>query len=272
MAWFDDPAHYYGPGAETLAQGDIVVTASGVFHEASGPAVALAPPFGQAQDVALWEAAGGLLPDAPALSITVTWGLAMVLPHVCALEKEFNERVAELTHGGLTQEEAERQANDDPSLDRFIAVAPLLLYDQLAPRRREGVRSGQRLGAFPVVAHAGTGIPEAWVDLTRLSTVERALVEVPGLPHRLAALSDLAVAHLQFALARHWAFRDLSRLDEISRAVGRRIQSVTAVAAPKGRLAIGLILDGGDQLTLEGSARPEPPSDAPRRKARGAAT
>ncbi len=263
MAWFDAADLYYGDAHPVVSQGDIVLTASGVLVADDGDAALAAPArFAEERTIALWTAIGASLPEAPTLALTATWGLAMVLPHACALEKEFNERVAALQQTGLSQGDAEDIANEDPTLDRYVAVAPICLYDALADERRAGVRAGQRLDAFPVVANPSLGIPEAWVDLRRISTVERPLIETP---YRLAGLSELAVAHLQFALARYWAFRDLSRADEISRAVGRRIQEILALDAPKGRLRIGIILDSGDQLTLEGSATPAPPMSAPRR-------
>jgi hypothetical protein len=66
-------------------------------------------------------------------------------------------RAASLEAAGLRQPEAERLANDDESLDRFIALAPLCAYGELAPERQAGVQSGSRLGSFPVPAHPSAG-------------------------------------------------------------------------------------------------------------------
>ena len=174
----------------------------------------------------------------------------MVLPHACALEKEFNERVAALVAAGRATEEAERLANDDPALDRFIASAPLCAYDELAPERRTGVLTGARLGAFPVPQNTAAGIPEAWVDLRRISTTDLNLVDVQ--PLRFASLSSLAQAHLQAALAKHWSYRDLSRYDELQRAFGQRIVDIVPISAGK-KMRVGFTLEDGTQLAFEAS-------------------
>jgi hypothetical protein len=95
---------------------------------------------------------------------------------------------------GCSQLEAERLANDDTSLDRFIALAPLCTYDELEPRRHLGAKTGTRLGTFPVPESLSFGIPQAWVDLRRISTTHASLIDVE--PMRLPSLSTLAQAHL----------------------------------------------------------------------------
>jgi hypothetical protein len=90
----------------------------------------------------------------------------MVLPHGCALEKEFNERVALFVATGHVRAEAEQLANDDASLDRYVALAPLCTYSELAPERRAGVQSGALLGAFPAPENPSIGIPPAWAVRT----------------------------------------------------------------------------------------------------------
>ena len=93
---------------------------------------------------------------------------------------------------GQEQTEAERLANDDVSLDLFIALAPVCAYDELSAERHAGVRTGARLGAFPVPGNVASGIPSAWVDLRRISTTDVTLVD--AVPLRLASLSSLAGA------------------------------------------------------------------------------
>jgi hypothetical protein len=155
----------------------------------------------------------------------------MVLPHACALEKEFDERVVVLMASGCSQLEAGRLANDDTSLDRFIALAPLCTYDELEPRRHLGAKTGTRLGTFPVPESLSFGIPQSWVDLRRISTTD--------VSHRcrthaaLASLSTLAQAHLQAALAKHWSYRDLSHDEELQRAFGQRITSIVPISTGK---------------------------------------
>jgi hypothetical protein len=96
-----------------------------------------------------------------------------------------------------------------------------------------------------------------------VTTIDRLLIR-PDL--HVAKLSPVAAAHLRFALARHWAFRDLSRADELSRAIGRRVLDVAAVRAPKDRIRVQLVLEDGEELTLEGSSKPAPPTYAAQRQ------
>jgi len=189
----------------------------------------------------------------------------MVLPHVRALEKEFNERVASLVAAGVKRSDAEAAANEDLTLDRFVALAPLCAYDELPVERHLGVRAGSRLGYFPVPASRDAGIPASWVDLRRISTTDVSLIDVD--PLRLASLSPLAQAHLQAALAKHWAYGDLTRYDELQRAFGRRITEIVPIPSGK-KMRVGFTLEDGTQLVFEALDKPLPPADAPARRSR----
>ena len=260
MPWYDDASVYYGSPADVLAQGDIVVAATGAFEGDSGDVSPASPLyFGEERLVQVWLGSTGTL------GLRARWGIAMVLPHACALEKEFNERVAALMASGHEQMEAERLANDDVSLDRFIALAPLCSYGELSVERHAGVRTGARLGAFPVPENVPSGIPPAWVDLRRISTTDVTLVDVE--PLRLAALSSLAQAHLQAALAKHWAYRDLSRYDELQRAFGQRIIAVVPISTGK-KMRVGFTLEDGTQLVFDAADKPLPAPSAPARRPR----
>jgi hypothetical protein len=266
VPWYDDASLYYGPPADVLAQGDIVVATTGVFEGHNGDVSPASPLyFGEERLVQVWLGSTGMLPEAPSLGLRAHWGPAMVLPHACALEKEFNERVAALMSSGREQMEAERLANADVSLDRFIALAPLCTYGELSAERHAGVRTGMRLGAFPVPENVASGIPPAWVDLRRISTTDVTLVDVE--PFRLASLSSLAQSHLQAALAKHWAQRDLSHYDELQRAFGQRITSVVPISTGK-KMRVGFTLEDGTQLVFDASDKPLPPPSAPARRPR----
>jgi len=141
----------------------------------------------------------------------------------------------------------------------------LCAYGELAPERHAGVQTGTRLGAFPVPVQSSSGIPAAWVDLRRISTTDVGLVDVE--PLRLASLSSLAQAHLQAALAKHWAYRDLSRYDELQRAFGQRITAVVPISTGK-KMRVGFTLEDGAQLVFESSDKPLPPPNAPARRPR----
>ena len=120
MAWFDDPDEYYGPGDENtaIAQGDIVITPTATLFLGEGEPDAVAPELGEHRTVRLWRGADhDRVVAAPTLSAEVGWALAMVIPHNCAMEKDWNERVAELVASGASQGEAEQQAGSDTGLD-----------------------------------------------------------------------------------------------------------------------------------------------------------
>lgn len=268
MAWFNDETAFYGPGGPLVGQGDIVLAATVVLTPRPGIAEPTAPELGGERDVALWRSVSDELPEAPTLGATARWSAAMVLSHPCALEKEWNERVAELLAAGVAQAEAEAKANADPTLDRFVAIAPIALYSDLQPSRVAGARQGARLGAFPVVVRADQSVPEGWVDFQRVSTIE---IGALPLEYRLASLSPLAVGYLRESLAMHWAYRDKARFDELEAAIGRTITSVYTLPSTKGKVKIAMLLDDGQTLTLEGSAKPAPVTEPPVRAARGAA-
>jgi hypothetical protein len=84
---------------------------------------------------------------------------------------------------------------------------------------------------------------------------------------RLASLSSLAKAHLQAALAKHWAYRDLSRYDELQRAFGQRITAIMPISTGK-KMRAGFTLEDGAQLVFDASDKPLPPPTAPARRPR----
>jgi hypothetical protein len=185
----------------------------------------------------------------------------MVIPHNCAMEKDWNERVAELVASGASQGEAEQQAGSDTGLDPLVTVAPILPYAGLSAKRERSIRSGLRLSAFPVVGNGQ--VPEGYVDLNAMTSVRYTLVLTE---QRVAALSRVAQAFLQKKLAMHFAYRD-SDLDVIAKAVARRIVGVNVVEAPSkksARVKVAMTLEDGETLVLDGSA----PAPRPARQAR----
>ena len=265
MAWFDDPDEYYGPGDENtaIAQGDIVITPTATLFLGEGEPDAVAPELGEHRTVRLWRGADhDHVVAAPTLSAEVGWALAMVIPHNCAMEKDWNERVAELVASGASQGEAEQQAGSDTTLDPLVTVAPILPYAGLSAKRERSIRSGLRLSAFPVVGNAQ--VPEGYVDLNAMTSAFYTLVLTE---QRVAALSRVAEAFLQKKLAMHFAYLDDSDLDVIAKAVGRRIVGVNVVEAPSkksARVKVAMTLEDGETLVLEGSA----PAPRPARQAR----
>jgi hypothetical protein len=267
MAWFDDPNVYFRNPLEptrAISQGDIVVAPTAIITPGTADTDVAAPSdFHVVRHVTLWRAADNVeLPGAPSLSAEVRWGLAMVVPHNCALEKEWNERVAELVAGGTPEDQAQAEASDDIELDPYIGIAPILAYSALSQERAEAIARGNPLGSFPIPA--GGAIPASYVDLSQMTTVRWELI---AKPQRLAALSDLAAAHLGHRLAVYYAYRAKSKLDELEAAVGQRIVSLVSTPTAR-RLMVGLVLEDGSTLTLEGDRQPSAPA-GPDRPSRG---
>lgn len=266
MAWFDDPGQYYRSDLDNslpLSQGDIVIAPTAVIRPDTADSDVAAPAeLDVVRRVTLWRSGDEVeLPGAPSLSADVRWGLAMILPHPCALEKEWNERVQELMSDGMDRDTAISEACADPELDPHVALAPIRSYDGMPQHRAALIARGDPLGSFPIVCNGM--IPASYVDFTQLSTVRWELL-APEL--RLASLSDLATAHLRHRLATYFAYRAKSKLGDIEAAVNQRIVAVSTTPTAR-RLTVSFILEDGSTLTLEGDRRPEPPR-GPERPAR----
>jgi hypothetical protein len=205
MPWFDSEPEYYADPSGPLRQGDILVVPSVIIEPGDGEPPGAAPgEFGAERVVQLWSALSNVLPEAPTIRGRVRWDLGMVLPHDCALEKEFNERVASLIADGSDEETAILEASADRGLDRHVAIAPIRSYEVLPPERVAGVRTGQRLGTFPVVASKRFLVEPGWADLNAPTTVDRSLFAARM---RIASLSERAADYLRAALSKHWAYK-----------------------------------------------------------------
>lgn len=265
--WYDEPAKYYAPQNDEIAlsQGDVIVAPTVIVGQGEADSNIAAPTdLGQERLATLWRGKPKNLREAPSLFANVRWGLAMVIPHTCAMQKDWNERVNELKGTGRTQEQAEEIANADATLDPFVVIAPILMYDTLAQSRRAATRDGSRLGTFPV---CGNGvIPEGYVDASRLTTVRQ---ELTSIEFRVAQLTPLAVGYLKHSIATYFALRSKSRFDELSNALGQTIVDILPIDKPKGdKIRVSLSLENGASLILEGDSRPTPPGITPERKPR----
>jgi len=246
MGWLDDPGAYYAAVDEfaALAQRDIVIVPTATSFPGDGDTDAVAPDIGGNRVVRVWRGADDdRVVAAPAISADVSWALGMVVPHNCAMEKEF---------------------------DALVTVARTIPYERLPLKRERSVRSGLRLSAFPVVG--SSRVPEGYVDLNVMTTVGYRLVPVE---QRVAALSRIAQAFLQKKLAMHFAYRDDSDLDAIANAVGRRIVSVNVIETPSkksARVKVAMTLEDGETLVLEGDAPAPKRARPPERQARGRAS
>lgn len=130
----------------------------------------------------------------------------MVVTHDCHLDKEFNRAVERLRKKQTPLEEAEAEAEQDLSLDRFLTVSPLVPIDAFTAQAAT-IRNGNVVGLFPVPAHASAGLEESAIDLGYRATVDRSFVE-----YRAAVLGEQARHRLRLALCRN----DASRPDTAS--------------------------------------------------------
>lgn len=231
----------------TLRQGDIVVAPVGLL-EAAAMEEELFPEAPRALGApvisTLWRSARG---TAPAAVTVAQWCPVLVLSHDCELEKEFNERVAELMSGGAAEEVAVEIASDDPALDPCAVVAPLLPYSAFPEARHAGIRSGQRIGCLPVDALPGDGGDYA-VDLFRPCTIAVNLLPQVA---KVASLAEPSVCELRFKINEAYAARDLSVLVELEALVGHPIIAVEALPRDRKKIALILHLAGADAVHLD---------------------
>lgn len=258
---------YLPEAHEQLSQGDLyMVPTSMVWSHDSRPdaltAVSPRPPrIGTAVLSLPWDPAGAREAGVPAAVLETRWSPAMVLSHNCEIDKDFNEEVDRLVaEEGLDEEEAERQASRDWDLDRYIVVAPLLSYGEIAAHKHAGIRSGQRIGYFPLPPIPGFGAAEFAVHLSRVATVERRLLRT-GL--KVASLAPDSVKRLQYKIAEVFASRRLTLLSEIEAAVGREIVEVRPLKESRKKVTVALRLDDGTDLQME--TKSAAPSTAPER-------
>ena len=227
---------FYAPEAGGLQQGDILL--SGIARITSG--VGYVP--------AQWEsldthhiAADGVKPDGGAVSLFAGFGLVMVTSHDCQLEKEWNRRRSELIRQGRPENEASSEAEADPTLDRTLAVSPLVDPDDLAVDRGN-LLAGHVVGYLPVPASSNGLVPECVVDLSYRCTVDRFDVG------RIASLTSLARSQLRYALVRLDALRTPYLGFDVERVIGR---SIERAEVPKGDpLTVRLHLDDGSVIEL----------------------
>ncbi|MBI3978284.1 MAG: hypothetical protein HY331_08875 [Chloroflexi bacterium] len=265
MGLFDDPREYYAEVSGYLQQGDLVIAPSATLWAAAEQAVEpglLLPPgsVGASQMALLWpprDPVEGLVAE-------VRWGLVMVLPHECAIHRDFNRRLVELEAAGAPRAEAVERASADPALDPTIVVAPVLPLAALPEPDRRTVAAGGRIGLCPVCPGPDPRrplIPPAAVDLGRAGEISRRLVH-----RRVARLSSRARAFLRFKLAEQWAYRNQSLDAEVARAVGQTIVRHQVIERAKD-LQIILELDDGTTLVLKQDQRRPAPADLPPRSA-----
>lgn len=175
--------------------------------------------------------------------------LVMVLSHDCQLDKDINRAARQLmkADSSLTPDAAFELAEQNPELDRFVLVAPLVDVHQIPNGGDQNITNsilaGMTLGYFPLQDEKNLAIHRTVVDLNYRSTVD-----VFTLSRRLTSLTDIARLQLRYALARMDSLRVPVLETVFSEAIG---QKITDVLPPrKGSQTVKLVLENGKALEV----------------------
>lgn len=175
--------------------------------------------------------------------------LVMVLSHDCQLDKDINRAARQLmkADASLTPDAAFELAEQNPELDRFVLVAPLVDVHHILNSGDENftasILAGTTLGYFPLQDEKELAIHQTVVDLNYRSTVD-----VFTLSQRLTSLTDIARLQLRYALARMDSLRVPVLETVFSEAIG---QKITDVLPPKrGSQTVKLVLENGKALEV----------------------
>lgn len=190
------------------------------------------------------------------LRIICAPALVMVTSHDCHFDKEWNMRRRALLRGGHSEADAERTADEDPSLDRSFNASPLVRVDDVG-RDRKALLAGKIVGYLPVPASPDGLVPEAVVDLSYRVTLDRLDVDP------VASVSETVRAQLRYTLARMESLRATKLGFDVEQAIGRRIEDVTVEQTDP--LIVRLHLDDGS--TIELLQHPDSPPPGPARTA-----
>lgn len=232
-----------------LSQGDIVLAPTVILwsEQARPPLfdIPAPPPLGSTTTVPLWDE---YTVEPPMTVAEGLWGPAMVVSHDCELDKEFNREVDRLIRDGESETAAAERATEMDTLDQLILLSPLVPYEDISPDQRDGIRSGDRIGFFPIPATPIFDDEAFAIDLRRIATVERRLVQRH---EKLCSLHGAAASVLRFKLAEVFATRRLSTLAELEAVVGQQIRHMDIVSKSKRTTSLALYLSDGTILHLE---------------------
>jgi hypothetical protein len=239
-----------------LSQGDVYLAQAAVLWSSdSRSAIPLIPPApaepGQTVFAPAWRPSA--FSSAPGVTIATSWTPVLVISHDCEIDKEFNEYVDALVRQGVPADEAEDRASGLPELDRYVLVAPLLPYEEqeLAPDRWDAVRSGRKIGYFPLAPMPAYEDDEFFVHLSRISTIERRLLSSSN---KVASVTDAARGLLRFKLAEVLSSRNLSVVSKLEKAIGRRITDVRTLKVKRQDATVALVLDDGSEIQVTARA------------------
>jgi len=248
---------YLTEARDLLSQGDIYLAPSVVVWSRDtfpAPTIPAAPSTpGQVAYVPAWVDDG----PAPAVTLGTSWTPVLVISHDCELDKEFNESVDARVAAGAAEEDAVVAARNDCSLDRYVLISPLLPYDESVarPARWEAIRAAQKIGYFPLPPMATYENAEFLVHLSRISTIERALLEMCP---KVGSTSERARGILRFKLAEAHASRNLTLVSKLESAIGQAITEVRTVKVKRGDATVALVLASREELHVSARADREP--------------
>lgn len=254
MIWTDHDKYYASPSEVWWGQGDIIVAPVAVLDawpeegHSNGPSGAF-----RAQRRMFWpseEEAGQTTGDA-------SLGPAMILSHGCSLDREWNRKVEKLRRQGYSLKQARAIADEDDGLDRRLAVAPVVPFADAAPTAVADLQGNRVIGFFPVCESEDRHIDGGIVDLSRVATIDRSVIE-----GRLGILSEDARATLVHALARYWAYRAPKVTYELEKKIGKKI--VDVAVSDDQALVVELTLSDGSVLRLLQAPTTEPGGDSDR--------
>lgn len=181
--------------------------------------------------------------DGDSVFVSSGRAIVMVTSHDCHHDKEWNTRRRKLIREGLAEDEAERIAESDDTLDRHFHASPLVPVSDFPADEHGNLRAGRVVGYFPVPACPDGAFPESVVDLTYRCTIDKRAIS-----NRRWCLNAAPRDKLRYAIARFDSFRSLDVGEKIEAAIGRTITDVAVDTS--NRLAVAISLDDGSVLHL----------------------
>ncbi|KAA0235823.1 MAG: hypothetical protein JJLCMIEE_02975 [Acidimicrobiales bacterium] len=190
--------------------------------------------------------------DAEDIELFAGRELVMVTSHDCHHDKEWNAARGRLIRQGNSEEDADRLAEEDDTLDRTFQASPIVPLDDFDPGTRGNYRAGRVVGYFPIPESPDGAFPESVVDLSYRCTIDR-----KAITNRRWCLGPEPRDQLRYAIARFDSFRSVELGETIEQAVGREIVDVEVDTSTG--LIVVLTLDDGEVLRLvQPPADPEP--------------
>jgi hypothetical protein len=227
-----------------ISQGDIALAPTSLLRSqrAVGVHVGVArqPRLGRSSTGVLWS---GNPPYSDPIYHTSRWSPVIVVSHDCTIDKDFNEVFSALMKSGLSVEEARDRAGNDPKLDEFIQVAPVISLAELPPAKQQGI--AQRMGYFALEPSIELGASTMVADLLQISTIDWRL-----LGKRRLSLSDRNVGVLRYKLVELFAYRTTT-IDKIEELVGKRLVSVSNESRKRGTVRATLHFEDRHTCTVE---------------------